>query len=244
MLHVSSSLPTARCLPRCQNGGLCLRFNRCVCRRGFQGERCEARSVSPGLLPVLHAPEGTTDPQGLSSSVAARSGPAAVLPPVPTRTYSAAPHVKPRSTAAETFSKDDTRFPRAGVKPEGAQTRTQEKVHHLSQVRIQESEPQSLLEEGWHSTSEPQSGAEGRGESVSWTQPGRRRTLAAKPSGVSNLTPTGQRQQESLDLKVDSRSGTLGGSEAPGEDSNPGLTAERRLDAAGSRGMEAKTLPR
>lgn len=46
---LSVSHPAARCFPRCHNGALCRHPNRCVCRRGFHGNRCEFSTVTFAL---------------------------------------------------------------------------------------------------------------------------------------------------------------------------------------------------
>ncbi|XP_040902312.1 latent-transforming growth factor beta-binding protein 2-like [Toxotes jaculatrix] len=47
-----------RCFPHCHNGALCRQSNRCICRQGFHGFRCEFSTVTfslPGqLLTSIH----------------------------------------------------------------------------------------------------------------------------------------------------------------------------------------------
>ncbi|XP_023273319.1 uncharacterized protein LOC111663386 [Seriola lalandi dorsalis] len=95
-----------RCFPRCHNGALCRQSNRCVCRQGFHGPRCEFSTVTfsvlerpltslqPTIIPHRppvqfnppHNPPGpTTTPKRTTRPVqchvmAACSGPAAIFP--------------------------------------------------------------------------------------------------------------------------------------------------------------------
>ncbi|XP_058489701.1 latent-transforming growth factor beta-binding protein 4 isoform X3 [Solea solea] len=68
-----------RCFPRCHNGAQCQRSNRCVCRQGFHGSRCEFSTVTvslPGQPLTFIVPTVTAhlysvqhlSPLGLSSS--------------------------------------------------------------------------------------------------------------------------------------------------------------------------------
>ncbi|XP_039986751.1 latent-transforming growth factor beta-binding protein 1-like [Xiphias gladius] len=138
-----------RCFPRCHNGALCRQSNRCVCRRGFHGSRCESSvpgqqltSIHPTVIPrrppvqfdpPRNPPEPTqrlTKP-AQSHVTAARSGPAALLPPpaataaaritqmasVPAilRAKTGASDLDPSSTPAETHNKEeDARIPNSG----------------------------------------------------------------------------------------------------------------------------------
>ncbi|KAF0030960.1 hypothetical protein F2P81_017691 [Scophthalmus maximus] len=43
-VDVSSGI-SSRCFPRCHNGALCRRPDRCICRRGFRGSRCQFSAV-------------------------------------------------------------------------------------------------------------------------------------------------------------------------------------------------------
>ncbi|XP_024910631.1 latent-transforming growth factor beta-binding protein 1 isoform X1 [Cynoglossus semilaevis] len=65
-----------RCFPGCHNGGLCRWGNRCVCRRGFHGYRCEFSTVTVSLpgQPLTFIPPTITAhqhqaPPNLSSSL-------------------------------------------------------------------------------------------------------------------------------------------------------------------------------
>ncbi|XP_047458686.1 latent-transforming growth factor beta-binding protein 1 isoform X2 [Mugil cephalus] len=41
------------CIPQCQNGGMCLRPQLCVCKPGSKGKVCEQKTVSTHLFPAL-----------------------------------------------------------------------------------------------------------------------------------------------------------------------------------------------
>lgn len=50
MLLMSVSLP-ANCLPKCQNGGMCLRPQMCVCKPGSKGKLCEQTTLPSSSHP-------------------------------------------------------------------------------------------------------------------------------------------------------------------------------------------------
>ncbi|GLD65713.1 latent-transforming growth factor beta-binding protein 2-like protein, partial [Lates japonicus] len=137
-----------RCFPPCHNGALCRHPNRCVCRRGFHGSRCEfstvtfslpgrpLTSIHPTVNPLHTPPRPTVTPQRNTKPaqrhvIAARSGPAAVLPPPAstraTRITNVTPRPKPRASdlnppfaPAKTHKEEDAKF---GLKTEGFQKR-------------------------------------------------------------------------------------------------------------------------
>lgn len=43
----------ANCLPQCQNGGMCLRPQLCVCKPGSNGKACEQKTVPTHPFPAL-----------------------------------------------------------------------------------------------------------------------------------------------------------------------------------------------
>lgn len=44
---------TANCIPQCQNGGMCLRPQLCVCRPGSKGKACEQKTVPTHPFPAV-----------------------------------------------------------------------------------------------------------------------------------------------------------------------------------------------
>lgn len=42
----------ANCLPQCQNGGMCLRPQLCVCKQGFNGKACEQKTKPTSSIPA------------------------------------------------------------------------------------------------------------------------------------------------------------------------------------------------
>lgn len=51
----------ANCIPQCQNGGMCLRPQLCVCKPGSKGKACEQKTVSTHPFP---APPGNEPTNG------------------------------------------------------------------------------------------------------------------------------------------------------------------------------------
>lgn len=49
----------ANCSPQCQNGGMCLRPQLCVCKPGSKGKACEQKTVSAHPFPAQPAHEPT-----------------------------------------------------------------------------------------------------------------------------------------------------------------------------------------
>ena len=43
----------ANCIPQCQNGGMCLRPQLCVCKPGSNGKACEQKTVRTNPFPAL-----------------------------------------------------------------------------------------------------------------------------------------------------------------------------------------------
>lgn len=43
----------ANCIPQCQNGGMCLRPQLCVCKPGSNGKACEQKTVPTHPFPAL-----------------------------------------------------------------------------------------------------------------------------------------------------------------------------------------------
>lgn len=48
-----SCLSTASCVPPCQNGGMCLRPQLCVCKPGTKGKACETTAAQDTSSPVF-----------------------------------------------------------------------------------------------------------------------------------------------------------------------------------------------
>lgn len=69
--HFVYSPLAARCLPRCHNGASCQQSNRCVCRRGFRGYRCQ---VSTSTLSPTGRPLSSTRPTRTPKSASAEFG--------------------------------------------------------------------------------------------------------------------------------------------------------------------------
>ncbi|XP_019223206.1 latent-transforming growth factor beta-binding protein 4 isoform X3 [Oreochromis niloticus] len=109
-----------RCSPPCRNGALCRRFNRCVCRRGFHGYRCQlpmATLSAPGhlltsinptefpvhLRPLRVPPQPALSPQ--RSTKPAASSPPPEPPPEPS---------DPNPTSAQADGEKDTKVPDSG----------------------------------------------------------------------------------------------------------------------------------
>ena len=44
---------SANCIPQCQNGGMCLRPQLCVCKPGSKGKACEQKTSSTSTFPGL-----------------------------------------------------------------------------------------------------------------------------------------------------------------------------------------------
>lgn len=57
---LSGSCAAANCIPQCQNGGMCLRPQLCVCKPGSKGKACEQKTVSTHPFPAPPANEPTT----------------------------------------------------------------------------------------------------------------------------------------------------------------------------------------
>lgn len=58
LLRFSSKLclllsPAASCVPPCQNGGMCLRPQLCVCKPGTKGKACETTTSQDAVSPVF-----------------------------------------------------------------------------------------------------------------------------------------------------------------------------------------------
>ncbi|XP_049431837.1 uncharacterized protein LOC125888497 [Epinephelus fuscoguttatus] len=118
----------ARCVPRCQNGALCRQSNRCVCRRGFHGNRCEVSSavltssVPPSIVPHRELTFTSYRDARLAQRPAirktrvlsARSGPAVTVTPPAFMTTS-----KPKP-APETHNKQgDAKIPESAPEKSG-----------------------------------------------------------------------------------------------------------------------------
>lgn len=50
---LSGFCATANCIPQCQNGGMCLRPQFCVCKPGSKGKACEQKTVPTHPFPAL-----------------------------------------------------------------------------------------------------------------------------------------------------------------------------------------------
>lgn len=149
---LSSSHPAARCFPRCRNGALCRQSNRCVCRRGFHGSRCEFSQLTsiPHQLSVHNISEPTINPQKITKAagrrvMAARAGPADVLPrPASIRTTSKprAADLNPSSSPAENHSNTEAaEIPSSGSGHFGFKTEETGDVHKRYPVEFNHLQP-------------------------------------------------------------------------------------------------------
>lgn len=63
---LSGFLVVANCSPQCQNGGMCLRPQLCVCKPGSKGNACEQQTVPTHPFPLPGS--GPTNGHGTGSS--------------------------------------------------------------------------------------------------------------------------------------------------------------------------------
>ncbi|XP_071353418.1 latent-transforming growth factor beta-binding protein 2-like, partial [Trachinotus anak] len=131
------------CFPRCHNRALCRQSNRCVCRRGFHGPRCEfstvtfslpgwaLTSICPTIIPhrppvqfnPRRIPPGpTTVPQRTRPAqghiTAARSGPTAISP-LPASTRAAEPAATDLNPAETQDKELGAKIPHSGPAKSG-----------------------------------------------------------------------------------------------------------------------------
>ncbi|XP_067363392.1 latent-transforming growth factor beta-binding protein 4 isoform X2 [Channa argus] len=120
-----------RCFPRCQHQALCRRSNRCVCRPGFHGFRCEFSSATFSPLTSIHSTTNSTRLPVLSTAE----------PPVnlqrihrPARIRSTAvrsdtPAFFPSPASSKTTTKDEAADfnPSSAPAPKSSELKTEEK---------------------------------------------------------------------------------------------------------------------
>ncbi|XP_057703825.1 latent-transforming growth factor beta-binding protein 1 isoform X4 [Corythoichthys intestinalis] len=68
------------CIPQCQNGGMCLRPQLCVCKPGSSGKACEQRTVPTHTLPAQPGKGATNDHSSGHNTVPQRPIPQQVPP--------------------------------------------------------------------------------------------------------------------------------------------------------------------